>query len=225
MSANKEACHQLADVHDKHVVIWTDSLSSIVALNATTIRSKTIRSCYTSLNTLGGANSVELRWIAAHRGLWGNEKADQLAKLGSAEGTPIVCPIPQSYIKNIINQKVRKLDQIEWERNGHPHTKLTLGNHTTRIIKQVNTSFGRNRKKYRIATQLITGHCALNKYLYTIQRSNTKACPDCHEHEKTVSHFLGFCPANSANRAEYFGEYYFMISALFTCNHLTNIVN
>ena len=225
LSAIKEACHQMNDMLDRHIIIWTDSLSSIQALSATTIRSKTTRSCFTSINNLGRNNNVELRWIAAHTGLWGNEKADQLAKLGTAEGTPIVCPIPQSYIKNLINQKVRKLDRVEWERNGHPHTKLTLGRQPQRIIGQLNNSYGRNRKMYRIATQLITGHCVLNKHLFTIHRAASKTCPDCNEQEETVSHLLGQCPAKSMDRHQYFGDYYMPISEIFKRIHITNIVS
>jgi ribonuclease HI len=62
-------------------MIWTDSLSSIQAVSALSIRSKTTKDCYDALNILGISNTVELRWIAAHTGLWGNEKADELAKL------------------------------------------------------------------------------------------------------------------------------------------------
>ena len=196
-----------------------------MALQSTTINSKTTKSCYTALNLLGQHNSLEVRWIAAHTGLWGNEKADELAKLGTTEGTPITCPIPHSLIKRRINQKVQRLDNLEWSRNGHLHTKTTLGRKRTEIISQLNNCLGKDRKKYRIAAQLITGHCPLNKYLYTIRKVTSKACNDCGEAEETASHFLGQCPAKNLLRVDHFGDYYLSISEIFEKSHITTIVN
>ena len=131
LCAIKEACHQLRTMNNKKIIVWTDSLSSIMALSATIINSKTVRSCYSAMNDLGRHNNVELRWIAAHTGLWGNEKADRLAKLGTTDGTPITCPIPQSYIKKLINTKIQNLNRLDWQNNGHRHTSLALGLHRT----------------------------------------------------------------------------------------------
>jgi ribonuclease HI len=48
-----------------------------------------------------------------HIGLWGNERADELAKLGTSSDTILNCPIPHSYIKKQINNKVSQLNQKE----------------------------------------------------------------------------------------------------------------
>ena len=64
---------------------------------------------------------------------WGNEKADELAKIGTTSTRLVKGYIPQSHIKALINQKVNLLDQTEWTRNEHCHTNTILGN--KRIIK------------------------------------------------------------------------------------------
>ena len=111
LTAIREACTYLANFTNKNIIIWTDSESSILAVCALNIRSRTTRDCTDALNSLGNSNSVELRWIAAHTGLWGNEKADELAKLGTTGDSPLRCFKPQSYINKLIDEKVTKLNK------------------------------------------------------------------------------------------------------------------
>ena len=47
---------------------------------------------------------MELRWIAAQADLWGNEQADELAKLGAISNSILEWPNPQSYIKKKIDE-------------------------------------------------------------------------------------------------------------------------
>ena len=52
------------------------------------------------LSTFLVLHTVELRWIAAHTGLWGNEKAEKLAKLGNtSDSNKLTKKFPNS-IKN-----------------------------------------------------------------------------------------------------------------------------
>ncbi|KAL5253510.1 hypothetical protein ACHWQZ_G013341 [Mnemiopsis leidyi] len=90
---------------NKHIIIWTDSLSSIQALTTLNNNSRTVTNCLYSLNHLGANNNLELRWIAAHTGLWGNEKADELARLGTTSNLTLKRPVPHSNINNYINNK------------------------------------------------------------------------------------------------------------------------
>jgi ribonuclease HI len=82
LSAIRDACNNLTTEENKHIIIWTDSLSAIQALTTCTIKSRTVIDCYTAISRIAKNIKVELRWIAAQKGLWGNEKADELAKLG-----------------------------------------------------------------------------------------------------------------------------------------------
>ena len=149
-----------------------------------TTRSRTVKDCFNSLNNLGNHNDLEIRWIAAHSGLWGNEKADELAKQGTSSDTIQSCPIPQSYIKMQINHKVTRLNEANWNANAPKHTSMILGKKQATIRKNLNTTLINNRKKYRTAVQLITGHCGLNKYLNKMRKVPSAICPKCDYEEE-----------------------------------------
>ena len=74
------------------------------------IQSKKVADCLAAIRTIASNNTVELRWIAAHSGLWGNERADESAKHGTALDIILNCPDPQSCIKHLINTKVQRLN-------------------------------------------------------------------------------------------------------------------
>ena len=48
-----------------------------------TIRSKTVAVCLATITTIATNDMVELHWIAAYSGLWGNEKVHELAEQGT----------------------------------------------------------------------------------------------------------------------------------------------
>jgi hypothetical protein len=91
--------------------------------------------------------------------LWGNEKADELAKLGTTSEDVRSIPTPQSYIKNQIYNKVKLLDQQAWNSNKHPHSDSTIGGCKSEAInKQINSTLINNKDNYCTALHLITGH-------------------------------------------------------------------
>ena len=63
LTAIKVTCEYLYDHSNKHIIIWTDNLSSIQAVTALNIKSRTVRDCSDALNKLGNSSTVELRWI------------------------------------------------------------------------------------------------------------------------------------------------------------------
>ena len=48
------------------------------------VKSHTVLSCIKNLNILGKDNNITIAWTPGHTGIQGNEKADILAKAGSA---------------------------------------------------------------------------------------------------------------------------------------------
>ena len=219
-----EAAKKLHNYRGKTITFWTDSLSSIQAISSTIIKSKTAYRCHEALSEVAIHNDVSVKWVAAHSGHWGNEKADSLAKAGSQSNNYISGPLPQSYIKSKINNRVKALNKEAWIQNGHRHTNLTLGRNQDSIRKLLNNSLSKNRVHYRTAVQLITGHAGLNKHLHTITKSDTEICPGCEYEEETVGHFLGQCPAYSQLRGDFFESYYLSINDIFDNFNLRKIV-
>ena len=80
-----------------HIIIWFDNLSSFQAISTLSTRSRTSGDCYDTLNALGSTNTLEIWWIAAHIGLWGNDKVDELAKIVTTTESTLRCPIPQFF--------------------------------------------------------------------------------------------------------------------------------
>ena len=194
-----------------------------MAIRSNNIRSKTVTECLNAIRNIATVKKVEPRWIAAHTGLWGNERAEQLSKLGTTNDNILLCPFPQSRIKHLINSKVQRLDTAKWIKNKHTHTDSIIGSNELSVISQLNNNYIKNKKSYRTILHMITGHCGLNKHLYNINRSHSKMCPNCEESEETVEHFLGQCPATALLRGNTFYNHYMTSRDIFKRYSLTTI--
>ena len=65
---------------DRYVKFFSNSRAAIQALNSAIVTSQVVKDTINALNLVGGkVDRLELAWIKAHVGHWGNEKADQLA--------------------------------------------------------------------------------------------------------------------------------------------------
>jgi hypothetical protein len=61
LSAIRDACNNLTTEENKHIIIWTDSLSAIQALKTCNIRSRAVIDCYTAISRIANNNKVEIR--------------------------------------------------------------------------------------------------------------------------------------------------------------------
>ena len=215
------AVGEIEHIVDQDIIILSDSLSSLQTLNNKSMNSKTALNCHRALNRLTTQNTVKVQWIEAHRH-WGNDEADELAKEGTTCDNLQKGLLPQSYIKQKIDQHVRNGSELDWKQTDHTHTNLTFGRNSKTTRKYL-LKLQTNRKDFRTAVQLITGHAGLNYHLYKMKISNTKTCPLCDYGDETVGHFLGQCPALSQLRGEIFNTYYASLSDIFE-NHNINMI-
>ena len=81
-----------------------------------------------------------------------------------------------------------------------------------------------NRKDLRVATQLLTGHAALNYHLNKLHCIAKPTCPLCEADDETVSHFLGQCPMLGNLRADLLNTYYTTASDIVDRYSLAQIV-
>ena len=223
LAAIRSAAEALSIYDNKDIIILTDSRSALQSLNTTTLNSKTAIECHGALNGLAASNIVALKWVAGHEGHWGNEKADILAKKGTSCDNLVKGYLPQSLIKQRINQKVRDQDAKAWANSGHRHSKMTLGKKHLQILKDMKKLL-KDRIGYRAAVQLITGHAGLNDHLYKMKLVNSKTCPLCESGDETVGHFLGQCPALSRLRGDTFNSFYASMTDIFESHGILKIV-
>ena len=79
---------------NEKIIILVDSQAAILAIQNSIVKSNTVLTCIKNLNILGKDNDVTIAWTPGHTGIQGNEKADILAKSGSA----LNCSGPEPFI-------------------------------------------------------------------------------------------------------------------------------
>ncbi|GBN96047.1 hypothetical protein AVEN_14124-1 [Araneus ventricosus] len=88
--------------------LYTDSLSSILALQSASSRSNFVNKDKTDI--FKAKNLVGLSWVKAHVGIQGNELADQQAKLATTTGEELSIPAPRSYL----NIETTYITRVVW---------------------------------------------------------------------------------------------------------------
>ena len=130
------------------------------------------------------------RWIPAHNGYLGNEKADELAKRGSGdiEAQNVTLPVPRTVQRNALRQRTHR-KMKERFKDMPPHFRTVWRPSYSKPLSNI------YKNKLRAATQYLTGHCELNYHLNKYKPQNiTKICPHCSMEEETINHFIGQCP-------------------------------
>ena len=225
-AVGRAASHLLqSGVEGKNVVINCDSQAALQALECITTKSSTTLETVQNLNTLATNNQVRVRWIPAHQGFVGNEKADDLAKRGANEigSTNIKLPVPRA----TWNMAVRKRTNVMIERKW----REVPPSHFTRVWRDkfAGSLPHLSRSNLRKMTMFLTGHSTLN-YTLNKYKPNTisKTCPHCEAEEETLNHFIGRCPKWSAQRSALFNSFYISITDVveqFPLSVILNFIN
>ena len=69
---------------NEKIIILVESQAALLAIQNNIVKSNTVLTYIKNLNILGKDNDVTIAWTPGHTGIQGNEKADILAKSGSA---------------------------------------------------------------------------------------------------------------------------------------------
>ena len=186
--------NNISNTDEKNIVIYTDSLSAITAIENFSTRqlTKQIVEILDEHEIIKALHiNITIAWVPSHVDIRGNEIADQLAKaatlLSAADLQPLVTltDIYKSIDKEIITI---------WQET---YTKSNTISHYKDIEPQVSFSnkfSSKNLNKESIITRLRLGNTYLNKYLQKIGKHSNGNCDHCVKQKETITHFLLKCP-------------------------------
>jgi len=181
-----------------HFVIFSDSLSSLTALNGNKFNHPSIVDLlekHSKLTKQG--KSIVLAWIPSHIGIKGNDKADALAKDALNMNVTNI-KIPYTDLKININKYIQNKWQALWD--SYPNNKL----HTIQpIISHSITTLGKRREDI-VLTRARIGHTYLT-HAYLLRGEQIPQCVPCND-IITVKHILIECIDYAHIRQTFFTE-------------------
>jgi len=108
VEAIKQACDAVQADWGDSVYFYVDSQAALLAVNKYTSKTKQVRETICKLNALGETKTVQLKWIKAHVGTIGNERADELAKCGTyGDPNDQAVPLPSSLYRTLVRGTLR----------------------------------------------------------------------------------------------------------------------
>jgi len=139
--------------------------------------------------------TIEIRWCPAHKGIAGNEKADEWAKMAAEKpgtrGVEYLAPLPRS----LANLK-REISEKKWA-----EARAWAGGRTSkakyRMPKSQKPEGVVASTTKRLASrfyQLKTGHARTGQYLQWAKARPTAECWWCGHHAQTREHLFKVCP-------------------------------
>lgn len=201
-----------------NICIFSDSQAALKALKAYMCQSKQVWECILSLKQLADTNQVMLYWVPGHCGIEGNEKADTLARHGSAMG--FVGPEPFCGIPN----STLKFEFKKWEASSVVDNWRTLSlcrqskRFITPNIKITYKLLSLNKKDLSTMTGLLTGHCPSRYHLKHLKLVQNDICRFCKLERETSEHLLCECSALFRCRQRHFGRAILQPSEVWSAN-------
>ena len=192
---------------NEKIIILVDSQAAILAVQNNIVKSNTVLTCIKNLNILGKDNDVTIAWTPGHTGIQGNEKADILAKSGSAlncSGPEPFIFIPYASCRAAIKDWSVKRWKTSWiERKDCLRTKENVGWASPQLTQRL---LRLKRPRINEVLQVLTGHCNLQKHRCTMGHHVSSTCPKCNLEEETPNHHVGECAYYHALRKKVFGK-------------------
>ncbi len=205
-------------IHNKHIVVRSDSQSALQALKAASCNLKSVLQTVVSLNKLGLDNKISLEWVCSHEECTpdGNDIADLLAK--EATENDIIenkFPPPKSYLTAKIRTASKKEWDNEWRiardtksnKEMYRQTRLFYPKSDNRL-KDIDKY---DRKRLGMIAAFITGHCNLRYHNHNKEPElyPDRTCRLCQGlgSVETVWHLVARCPSLMTLRVNIWKRY------------------
>ena len=188
------------EVSDDYLnVIFTDSLSSLLALSDFNTSHPIIQNILTLLTSLHRAEkSVEFCWIPSHVGISGNEQADEAAKRAARSQCTRSLPLPANDFLSVCSSYIRKKWQEDWDNI----VACKLKTIKPRLSPWA-SSLRKSRIEEVILSRLRIGH-TLATHRFLLCGEPRPCCPRCAE-PLSVTHVLVTCRVLAPERRRRFG--------------------
>ena len=180
----------------KKFVIYTDSLSALLAIQNRNFKSKNVRRVFNTIKGISPKVCISFVWIPSHVGITGNENADRLAKaalFGTQNTKLFIC---WSDLKPKIDKYINDIWQRDWD--GEVQNKL---HHILPYLKE-NLQKGNTRKEQTVMTRLRIGHTWIT-HSFLLKREEQPYCYAC-DSLYTVQHILVECLDFKDTREKYY---------------------
>ena len=170
---------------------FSDNQSIINMLNGQCKINSAVSLILRTLETNTFISPSSFNWLRSHSGLFQNELADRLSKQAAHLSTneSLDVPLCATSFKSIITDRLWEKWDIEWKHDD----KRNLAIITREFFPSIqNARFLQRCFLYHETSQILTGHCLLNHYLYNIRKITSPACK-CGAPDETVHHFVFDC--------------------------------
>ena len=190
-----------------NIFFLSDSLSAIQAINSTRTKSRMIADIISQLNILGSSHTVHLCWVPGHEGVAGNERADELAREGSAnapQGPEPFIPLDYSTLKQelrnfFLRKHINQYSNLNYSDKG----KIPILTYLEKYKYSLSVS---SSTELRWLSWILSGHSPLAYFQFKCSNFSSPICKNCNWEEETSEHFLGYCPAFMTLRLNIFGK-------------------
>jgi ribonuclease HI len=205
------------------VIVFTDNQAAILSTQRPRLQFGQYilqRTTYL-IDRLRNVNTtVKVRWIPAHMGVAGNEKADSLAKKAAGHKSPRGSMVGTAIkLKAACKRTIRAACLSQWQENFPRGTTGVLyrkffGNSLDCHIERVYSNGELPKALSSILIQIRTGKIGLRSYLFKIKRAKDPHC-ECKRSNQTVLHLIEDCPLYQQQRKAHLGRP-FLVNARWT---------